>query len=112
MNLESLLVILAGLAGVGSLVAFVVNTLKVAKVVKDGQADIWATGLNLGALVGLFVVKVFFPDVNLSVADEWATKLTELGITATPFILLLMKVISNWSHSKAKGLPLVGKSYS
>jgi len=112
MNIEGLLVILAGLAGVGTLVTFVVNTLKSAKIVKDGQGDIWATGLNLVALVAVFIVKGFFPDVELGDVDQWATKLTELGVTATPFILLLMKVVSNWSHGKVKGLPLIGKSHS
>lgn len=103
---DSVLGILAGLAGLGSLVSMLVNFLKMLGVVKDGTSQTWVNGFNLVAFVAVAVVVVF----NLPV--EWSTVDTVLGFLATFFGLVIQLFGSKFAYSVTRGLPVIGFSFN
>lgn len=110
MDLGSLVAQFMTLAGVGALIAFVVNALKVAGVVKDGTATSWATGLNLVGLVVLFVLKVFVPAADVGQLDGLAATIAEIGVLVLGLITQLLG--SKLAHAAARGTWMIGRSYS
>ena len=101
---------LGALAGVGALVAVLVNIGKAAGLVKDGQAQNYSTGINLAALVALFGLKVFAPQVDVANLDATAAQVAQVAITV--FGLLAQLYGAKWAHGALAGVPLFGKSYS
>jgi hypothetical protein len=102
------------MAGVAGVIAALVNVGKVVKIVKDGQAANWATGLNLIALGVLFYLKVFRPELGaefLGVVDQNA------GVVAQIITLVLGLVVqlrsSTWTHQTLlANVHVLGKSFS
>lgn len=108
--MEELLLVWAGLAGLAALITFVINVLKKAGVVKDGQAQTWSAGLNLLGLATVLAVQTYFPDTNLVNADAEVAKFVEVGTVVFSYVVQLLA--SKATHKAVKNVPLVGKSYS
>lgn len=111
MDLESLLGLLASLSGLGALIAALVNVLKTAGVVQDGQAATVSAGLNLTALAVLLALGVLRPEFDLGAADRLAGQLA--GVLSTVFAFVWQLGAARLSHRLVlRGLPWVGKSFS
>ena len=110
MDLPSLLAQFMALAGVGALVALVVNILKTAGVVKDGDAPTWATGLNLAGLALLFFLKVFAPAADIGHLDGLAATIAQIGVLVLGLLTQLLG--SKLGHVAVRGTWVIGKSYS
>ena len=110
MDIANLLAQFLALAGVGALVAFVVNALKQFGVVKDGDAQNWATLFNLAGLVALFLLKVFVPSADIGKLDGIAAALAQIGVLVLGLVVQMGG--SKLAHASARGVWLIGKSYS
>lgn len=110
-NFADLVVKFGTLTGCGSLIAVIVNVLKLPGWVKDGDAPKVSIGLNIVGLALLFAVGVFRPQADVAGLDEMAgTVATILSMLAG----LIWQVASGrLTHIFAlKGAPGIGKSYS
>jgi len=98
------------MAGFGALVSALVNALKTCGVVKDDQAQVWVTGLNLLGVCGLFGVGAFGVVVDIPTVD------TNLNLVAQVLVasanLLAAMGGSKAFYGMARGMPLIGKSHS
>lgn len=107
--MDDLTTLLMSLAGVIALITFLVNLGKMIGLVKDGTGETWSKALHLIALVGLFVLGEFFPDVDIWKIDEFAAQLASIGIA-----ILALIPASFWGSEKiyalVRGLPLIGHS--
>ena len=110
MDLSNLVSQFLALAGVGAFFALVINALKVAGVVKDGDAPTWATGLNLVGLVALFLLRVFVPSADIGKLDGVAATVAQIGVLVLGLITQMLG--SKLAHFSVKGAPVIGKSYS
>jgi len=109
-DLSSLLAQFLALAGVGALVALIINVLKVVGVVKDGDAPTWATGANLVGLVILFLLRVFVPQADIGKLDGLAATIAQIGVLVLGLVTQLLA--SRATHYAVRGAALVGTSYS
>ncbi len=109
-DLNSLVLEFASLAGVGGLVAFVINALKQFNVVRDGQAPTWSVGINVGLLIVLYGLKVFAPSVDVLKLDGVAASLAQIGIIILGLVTQLggTKV----ANSAVRGSPFIGYSHT
>jgi uncharacterized protein involved in response to NO len=106
---------LVSLIGVGALGAAIVNVLKAVGVVKDGQAGVWQTGLQVLALAGLFYLNVFRPDEVAALLPQLDAFAAGLAQTLTMLAGLFVQIGgAQWAHGVLKrlGLPLLSKSFS
>lgn len=110
MELGNLVGQLGALVGVGALVAALVNIGKSAGLVKDGQAQVYSTGLNLVALVALFALKVWAPQIDVANLDATAGQIANAALVV--FGLLVQLYGAKWAHGALTGVPGVGKSFS
>lgn len=110
MELNDLVTQLGALAGFGALVAVVVNLLKQAGVVADGQAGTWSAGLNLVGLVALFVLRVFAPAQDVGQLDGVAAGIAQALQAVAALVIQLGGAKA--AHALLRGVPAVGKSYS
>src|SRR3990167_2247463 len=100
----------AALAGAGALIALVVNVLKYAGVVKDGQAVTYSLVLNTIGMVALIAIKVFRPDLYVAQLDGIAAQVAAAGVTL--FGLFVQLYGSRLGHQAVAGIPVLGKSHS
>lgn len=110
MELTALITQLATLAGVGALIALIVNIGKTIGLIKDGQAQNYVAGLNLFALIIMTALKVFRPDLDLIALDSTASQIAATGLVV--FGLVVQISGSKWAHEALRGVPLVGKSFT
>lgn len=110
MSLQDLVMMLATLAGFGGVVALLVNIGKQTGIVKDGQAPMVSTGLNVLLLAGLYAIKVFKPDLNIEGLDAQAAQIAQIGVMILAFITQLKG--AQFTHQTLRGVPLLGKSFS
>lgn len=108
MDINTLFAELATLGGVAALIAVAVNALKQFGVVKDGDAPAWVTGLNLIALVALFVAHIVGFDVKG--LDGVASTIAQLG--ALILSLVGQVLVSKAANFAVRGTPVVGYSHS
>jgi hypothetical protein len=106
MTLEYLIATLGTLAGLGALVAFLVNAGKAAGIVRDGQAPAYATGLNLAALVGLYAAGLAAPELDLAAVDHIAGTLAQIGTLIAGLVVQLAS--SRAAHALVRGTPIIG----
>jgi len=109
-DLPTLLAQFMALAGVGALMALLVNILKVAGIVKDGDAPTWATGFNLVGLVVLLFLKVFVPQADIGQLDGIAATIAQIGILVLGLITQLLSAKA--AHAAVRGTWLIGKTHS
>ena len=100
---------LASLAGVMALITFLVNASKTFGWVPDGEAGTVQGGLSLLAMVGLWVLDVFRPNLVTQV-DSVAAILAQLGAYLITLVgaVLFGKLV----HFAVRGLPLIGYSHT
>ena len=111
MDIGTLVTQFVALAGIAALISVVVNLLKVAGVVKDGQSDYYVVGLNLFGLVVLFAFRVFQPaSINLPGWDASAASIAQILTIVLGFIGQLG--VSRVSYAATKGMPLIGKTFT
>jgi hypothetical protein len=103
--LENILMIIAGLAGLGAFVSILISVLKKIGIIKDGQSEQWYQGISL--LVFLAVTVVYFLKVPIvwSEINEWLKLLT--------FVLgyVIQILGGQLTYNTIKGTPLLGFSY-
>lgn len=104
--LEEIMLLLAGLAGLGGLISVLVNLLKAIGVVKDGTSEQWVQGFNLIAFVAVAVV--YFTKVQV----DWAQVNGWLSVLATFIGFIVQLFGSKVTYAVTKGTPLIGFSYS
>jgi len=110
-DFDALLASFKNLTGIAMLIAALVNVLKTAGVAKDGQANSWSAGLNLLALVGLFIAQLtgyanLVPSFNAQ-AGEFS------NVIGVAFAFFWQLYASRKTNDMAlAGLPAIGKSYS
>jgi len=103
---QEILAIIAGLAALGTMISLVVNVLKYFKVVKDGDAEKWVQGLNLGAFV--IVAIVYF----LNVDPDWG-KINGYIEVAVVILGYLVQILgSKVAYPLIKNTPVIGYSYT
>jgi len=110
MDVQILLTTVIGMTGLGALVSVLISWGKSAGVVTDGTAQTWVTGLNLVAIVALFVAKVAGVELDMTALDA------NLGTVATILVSIGQLVLamggSKLFYSISRGSPIVGKSFS
>ena len=98
------------LIGMAALIAVLINLLKVANVVQEGDSVKWSAGLNLLGLVTIFLLKLWKPDLSIEMVDGTA------GSVATVLTVILTYISQlGWSklaHFTLKKIPWIGKSFS
>lgn len=112
-TLASLIAQLGTLAGVGALIAALVNIGKTAGLVKDGTAGNWSAGLNVLALIALYVLHVFNPAQAAQLVgsgDQIAGSIAQIATLVVGVYFQLRS--AQWGHETLKGLPVIGKSHS
>lgn len=80
LDVTQILAVIAGLVGLPALWSLLIDILKWAGIVTDGNAGKWSAALNLITLIGVTVVVQFFPDLNIGNVDN---KLVEIAKFAT-----------------------------
>lgn len=110
MDIGILLVQLFSLAGVGALIALIVNVLKAFNVVSDGNAPTFVTGLNILGLVALFLLNVFNPSADIAHLDAIASAIAQVGIAVLGLVTQILG--SKVTHYAVKGSYLIGFSNS
>jgi pilus assembly protein Flp/PilA len=98
------------LAGVATLVAALINVLKVFGVVQDGTADQWKAFFSLIAFVILVVVGVFRPDLSAVIMDQKAAQIATVLIFITGF--LVQTGLAPIAHKALSGFPVIGTSFT
>jgi len=110
MTFEQLISTFLSLAGVGSLIAVLVNIGKTVGLVKDGQAANWSAGLNLAGLIALFTLQLLGKAELVPALDSQAGALASVLTALFGFIWQL--IVSIKTHNTLKGTRVIGKSFS
>lgn len=110
MTLEILVAQLMAMGGLSALVAFLVNAGKQFGLVKDGEAMKYVTGLNLLALVGLFLAQTFYPALDIAKTDDAFGMVAKIGAMVLLFVLQMG--ISGKTNQVVTGAPVIGYSHS
>jgi len=104
--LEEILLIIAGLAGLGGFVSILINLLKLIGLIKDGQSNVWYQSISLIIFVAVAVVYFIKAPVDWATVDGWLKLLTSvLG-----FVVQILG--GQLTYTALKGAPVVGFSYS
>ena len=103
---------LMALGGFAALIAVVINVLKTFGVVKDGQAGMWATVLNLAGLIGLVVAGIVAPEFEVAGLNAKFAQIAE--ILSLIFAFIMQNWISKGTHTvfSSGDVPVIGKSFS
>lgn len=112
MTLVELLEQLLAMGGVAAAIVMIVNALGFLGLFsKDGAKGKANTALQLVALIGLWAVKTFFPDLDLMLINEYAQNVAELGVALLGVLVLVLK-LTPVAHETLKeaGVPVVGFS--
>lgn len=109
-ELGKLVVLFTSLAGLGGLITFGINTAKSLGWVPDGAAVKIHTGASLVAVVALYVLTNFFPQVDIGQVDQIAGTVAEIGLLVMGLIVQIKS--GKLTHEVVKGVPVIGKSYS
>lgn len=112
-GLEQLVVQYGGLAGMGALIAVVINLLKYSGAIKDGDSLKWASVFNMAGFVAYWALGMFDPELfasSVGVYDDMAMNVAEV-------ISIVLAIVIQFGSSPAvansvRGIPLIGKSLS
>ena len=107
---QQLVLQLATLAGFAALVSVLVNVGKFLGIVQDGTADKWVAGANLVGIIGLFILRTYFPGVPVEGVDKTMLEIAEFGGYVMGFVVMIFG--SKLTYKAVSGLPIVGKSFS
>lgn len=76
--LDDILLLIAGLAGLGGFISVLVNLLKLVGIVKDGTSEKWFQILNLVAFVAVMVIYLMQIQMDWVKVDDWLILLSGL----------------------------------
>ena len=110
MTLDQLLPQFLALAGVASIIAAIVNSLKQLGFVKDGDAPTASLLLNLAGFILLVAFSVFKPDLDIAGLDAAAATIAQVLTLIVGFVVEFG--LTKGAHQLLKGAPVIGKSYS
>jgi hypothetical protein len=100
------------LAGVGALLAAIINILKVFKVVTDNTAGAWLAGLSLVAIAVLVYFKLFQPGITIEWLDAQAAVVAQILLLILGYVVQLFAGFKSHQLFATLRIPLIGKSYS
>lgn len=100
------------LAGVGAVIAALVNVGKVLKLVKDDTAGKWFAGLSLLAVGALVYLKLFQPQIAIEYIDTQAAALAQILLLILGYVVQLGSGIFAHGVFADLKLPFIGKSFS
>jgi hypothetical protein len=111
-DLKLILTIIASLVGAPALIAFVIDVLKWAGVVTDGNSAKWSAGLNALVLIVVAVASTFFPNFDIKTTDVMLLNLVQFAGLLFAYVVQIF--VSNQTHnilplfsfSKKAALPL------
>jgi hypothetical protein len=98
------------LAGFAALVAVVINLMKAAGFIQDGQAQTWSAAFNLLGLAALLYLRVFQPQADITYLDTQAAQIANILLIVGGYIIQLGG--SKLTHILLSGTPLIGKSFT
>lgn len=98
------------LAGVGALIAVLINVGKVLGWVQEGQSTTWSTGLNIVGMIALLLLQIFKPDMDLAALDGAAGQIAQALVILVGLVTQMLS--SKGAHFALKGTPVIGKSFS
>jgi len=104
--LDNVLLILAGLTGLGAFISILVNVLKLIGVVKDGTSAQWVQALNFIAFVAVAVI------VWLGKPVSWDGINSILAGLASIIGLITQMIGSKVFYNLFAGTPVIGYSYT
>jgi hypothetical protein len=108
---QDVIVEFASLIGFAALVAVIINILKYFKVVDDGAATKWSSGLNLVGLLALLVYRLFVcKDCDVTPYDSTLATIANILSYILAFVVQLG--VSKTAHVALKGTPLIGTSFT
>lgn len=110
-SLDHILLIVEGLIGTFALVALVIDVLKWAGVISDGNAGKWSALLNLGVLLTVTVVFKLYPDFDFGSVDA---QIAEFAKVAGIVFAYIIQIVGSRRVHKAvtRGLRIPAFSHS
>ena len=108
---QDLIVQFGTLAGVAALVAALVNVAK-SFGLPDGYAPKVSGALSLLAFIGLVSLKVFAPQVDVTVIDKQAADVAVLALYILGFFVNIGLPAQFHAFLSNSRVPLIGKSYT
>lgn len=103
---------LATLVGFGAAITAIVNILKSAKVVTDGNSGKWVAGLNLIAIGVLIYLKLFQPQLAVEYVDAQAAVFANILVALSGYVFELGSSLFAHGLFADLRLPWIGKSFS
>lgn len=114
--LQSCTALFATLVGINQFIMFLVNFLKMVKVVPDGGGESAYKLLNGLAFALLLAQQLFLPAFDVLQIDKIAGLLAQLGSIVVPALIAIAFPAVMWLGEKAyqawRGFPVLGYSYS
>lgn len=101
----------ATLAGVGALLAALVNVGKAIGIVTDGTAGRWFAGLSLAAIGILVYLKLFQPGIALEFVDAQAAVLAQILLLVLGYVVQLGAGLTSHTIFAKLRLPAIGKTF-
>ncbi len=99
------------LGGFAVLVTVIVNILKYAKLVQDGQAPTWAFLINLAGFAAFSVLGILKPGIDWQGVDATIAAAATILVQILEFVT--MPAISKLAHDIGlRSVPVLGFSYS
>lgn len=102
----------AALLGFGAIVGLLVNLLKSARIVKDGDAITVASIINFGLFCVLYLLRVLKPEA-LAHVESLDVQAAQFATAATSVLYFVTQVGGSKLYQAIfRGVPLLGKSFS
>jgi len=112
MSFSDLLIQFSMLVGFAALVAAIINILKTAGLVQDGQAQTYSAILNLVGISVLLYLRVFQPQVDIPNVDAQIGKIADVLLVVFGYVLQLGGAQFTHNLLSSANIPIVGKSFS
>jgi hypothetical protein len=99
------------LVGVPFVISFIINILKLLKVVDDGTAGKWSAALNLISIIALAIAMRFYPSFDFPALDAY---IYEIGKALAVIVMFILQMIGTQSAHRfyVQGLGIKRFSYS
>lgn len=110
MDYNVLLTEFGSLVGFAALIAALINILKTAGIIQDGQAQTYSAAFNLVGLGVLLYLHVFQPGLDIAGLDTQAGQIANVLLVVFGYIVQLGS--AKLVHTLLTGVPVVGKSFS
>jgi hypothetical protein len=118
-TVELVLKVLAALVGIPAVLALLIDVLKWAGVLADGDAGKVSAAFNLVALITVAVALQFFPSVNVKGIDEQLMEVVKFAALIFQYVIQIVDTkafhklyamkVKAFSHAKAPPMLYVGE---